>query len=95
MKIAPDKKKHLAVGLLIGLVVAFVVVKVILYLGSTTVPATVVGLGAGVFVARLAGILKEKWDAKHPPHVVDGADITYTMYGGMAGSILGVLIAQI
>lgn len=77
--LAPDKKLHLAAGLIIG------------FVGATWFPAglgTLPGFLVSPFVAGVVGILKElvwdKWMGKGTPEFADAA---YTFGGGCITTI--------
>jgi len=98
MQIAYDKKLHLAAGFIVGFIGGFLVAfaaatNKVTHPWAILLPAALVG---GV-LGRVAGVLKEKYDAKHPEtHTVDPLDIKFTMYGGVpggfCGGVLGVLL---
>jgi uncharacterized membrane protein YfcA len=92
LNIPYDKKLHLAAGFLVGLVTGFVVAW--LLRGLVEREARVFfAVMFSVVDAYLAGLLKEKYDAKRPTrHTVDPKDIKYTMYGGLPGGFVGGVI---
>lgn len=77
--IAYDKKLHLASGF-IAAVVGFAVARV---LGVPPFSCALIG----VFVAGVAGYVKEEYDKRHPDkHTYDIQDIYFTIAGGVVGS---------
>jgi hypothetical protein len=83
--IPADKKLHLAVGAVIGLIVTVAGI----VLGLHYVLASV----AGVAVAAAIGYAKERYDAAHPEsHTADRKDLYATAIGGVVGAGIGTLI---
>ena len=91
IKIAYDKKLHLGAGFILGFIGGAA------YLDSKELlPTILLSTLVGAVIGRIAGVLKEKYDAKHPEtHTVDPADIKFTMYGGIAGGFAGGLVGAL
>ena len=97
IKIAIDKKLHLGAGFILGFIGGAATAFAAKYLGSKELlPTILLSTLVGAVIGRIAGVLKEKYDAKHPEtHTVDPLDIKFTMYGGIAGGFAGGLVGAL